>query len=68
MKLRLKGEKKSLLEKIAFLGKEHFDTKKKCDELKSECQVLKEELGLRKEESHPRIMLFFPLSIFYDSQ
>ncbi|RVW18919.1 Retrovirus-related Pol polyprotein from transposon TNT 1-94 [Vitis vinifera] len=49
----LKGEKKSLLDKIAFLEGKHFDMKKMCDELKSENQVFKNELSLRKEESHP---------------
>ena len=49
----LKGEKKSLLDKIIFLENEYFDMKKKCEELKSENQVFKNELSLRKEESHP---------------
>ena len=49
----LKGDKMSLLDKIAFLEGEHFDMKKMCDELKSENQVFKNELSLRKEESHP---------------
>ena len=49
----LKGEKKYLLDKIAYLEGEHFDMKKMCDELKSENQVFKNELSLRKEESHP---------------
>ena len=48
-----KDEKKSMLGKIAFLEKEHFEMNKKYDELKGENQVLKEELSLRKEESHP---------------
>ena len=44
----LKDEKNSMVGKVAFLEKDHFEMKKKCDELKSENQVLKEELGLRK--------------------
>ena len=50
----LKDAKKSMLGKIAFIEKEHFEMMKKCDELKSENQVWKEELSFRKEESHPR--------------
>ena len=45
----LKGEKKSLLDKITFLESEHFDMKKMCDKLKSENQVFKNELSLRQE-------------------
>ncbi|KAL6329091.1 hypothetical protein AAG906_007438 [Vitis piasezkii] len=49
----LKGEKKALLDKIAFLENEHLEVKEKCDVLKSEIQMFKDELSLRKEESHP---------------
>ena len=45
----LKGEKKTLLDKIAFLENLHFEVKKKCDVLKSGNQIFKDELSLRKE-------------------
>ena len=49
----LKGEKKALLDKIAFLENEHLEVKKKCDVLKSENQMFKDELSLRKKELYP---------------
>ncbi|RVW90629.1 Retrovirus-related Pol polyprotein from transposon RE2 [Vitis vinifera] len=49
----LNGEKKSLLDKIAFLKGEHFDMKKMCDELKRRKSFDKRGLGFVDEATTP---------------
>ena len=53
----LNGEKKALLDKIAFLENLHLEVKKKCDVLKSGNQIFKDELSIRKKRVTSQLQL-----------
>lgn len=48
-----KEEKNSFFGKIGFLKNQHFQIKKKSEELRNENLVIKQELSCRKEKAHP---------------